>query len=77
MYLTKVEQMSCRWNKYYIRFVPWNKYYSIIFFFWNKYMVTTSHTSRLNYAADSKLRENLSKNMFLFIYRTRKVERHL
>ena len=37
MYLSKVEQMSYRWNKYSIRLVPWNKYYSIIFSFWNKY----------------------------------------
>ena len=32
MYLSRVKQMSYRWNKYSIRFVSLNKYYSIIFF---------------------------------------------
>ena len=47
MYLSKVEQMSDRLNKYAIRLVPWNKYYSIIFFLLEQILLGTN--IRLHY----------------------------
>ena len=44
MYLSKVELMSYMWNKYSIRLVPWNKYYSIIFFLLEQIYVHTVMT---------------------------------
>ena len=54
MYLSKVEQMSYKWNKYSIRLVPWNKYYSIIFSFWNKYTFTIATIAKTRTLSDRK-----------------------
>ena len=51
MYLSKVEQMSYWWNKYSIRLVPWNKYYSIIFFLLEQILLGTNIRSQGRYCA--------------------------
>jgi len=72
MYLSKVEQMSYRWNKYSNRLVPWNKYYSIIFSFEQILLGTNIRLHILHYVIRRNNQKKKDKRTNNYIYNTTK-----